>query len=100
MIDSLVRLLPLAQRQSKNGLPERYALVTLHRPTSGARPAASAVARAGRRRRRFGYRRLQVLLVREVWVVNHKRVYRLYVEEKLGIRRKRGRPTGPRRKRE
>jgi putative transposase len=42
-------------------------------------------------RRRFGYRRLQVLLLREGWQVNHKRVYRLYVEEKLGLRRKRGR---------
>jgi len=42
-------------------------------------------------RRRFGYRRLQVLLWREGWQVNHKRVYRLYVEEKLGLRRKRGR---------
>jgi putative transposase len=42
-------------------------------------------------RRRFGYRRLQVLLVREGWQVNHKRVYRLYVEEKLSLRRKRGR---------
>jgi putative transposase len=42
-------------------------------------------------RRRFGYRRLQVLLGREGWQVNHKRVYRLYVEEKLGLRRKRGR---------
>ena len=42
-------------------------------------------------RRRFGYRRLQVLLVREGWRVNHKRIYRLYVEEKLGLRRKRGR---------
>ncbi len=42
-------------------------------------------------RRRFGYRRLQVLLVREGWRVNHKRMYRLYVEEKLGLRRKRGR---------
>ncbi len=37
-------------------------------------------------RRRFGYRRLQVLLQREGWQVNHKRVYRLYVEEKLGLR--------------
>jgi putative transposase len=46
-------------------------------------------------RHRFGYRRLQVLLVREGWVVNHKRVYRLYVEEKLGIRRKRGRRRAP-----
>lgn len=42
-------------------------------------------------RRRFGYRRLQVLLGREGWQVNHKRVYRLYVEEKLSLRRKRGR---------
>ena len=42
-------------------------------------------------RRRFGYRRLKVLLQREGFQVNHKRVYRLYVEEKLGLRRKRGR---------
>ena len=39
MIDSLVRLLPVAQnaltQKSKNdGLPERYALVTLHRPAN------------------------------------------------------------------
>ena len=34
MIDSLVRLLPLAQTQAKNGLPEQYALVTLHRPSN------------------------------------------------------------------
>ena len=34
MIDSLVKLLPVAQRQSRNGLPERYALVTIHRPAS------------------------------------------------------------------
>ena len=40
-------------------------------------------------RRRFGYRRLRVLLVREGWQVNHKHVYRLYVEEKMSIGRKR-----------
>ncbi len=34
MIDSLVRLLPIAQRQPRNGFPERYALVTLHRPAN------------------------------------------------------------------
>ena len=34
-------------------------------------------------RRRFGYRRLKILLKREGFAVNHKRVYRLYVEEKL-----------------
>jgi UDP-N-acetylglucosamine 2-epimerase (non-hydrolysing) len=34
MIDSLVKLLPSAQRQSRNGLPDRYAVVTLHRPSN------------------------------------------------------------------
>ncbi len=34
MIDSLVKLLPAAQAQICNGLPEHYALVTLHRPAN------------------------------------------------------------------
>lgn len=42
-------------------------------------------------RARYGYRRLHVLLQREGWTVNHKRVYRLYREEGLGIRVKRRR---------
>ena len=37
---------------------------------------------------RYGYRRLHVLLQREGHWVNHKLVYRLYVEEGLGIRRR------------
>ncbi len=41
-------------------------------------------------RRRFGYRRLCILLRREGNVVNHKRVYRLYREQNLSVR-KRGR---------
>ena len=39
-------------------------------------------------RRRFGYRRLWVLLRREGFEVNHKRVYRLYREEGLTVRRR------------
>ncbi len=39
-------------------------------------------------RRRFGYRRLWVLLRREGFGVNHKRVYRLYREEGLAVRRR------------
>ncbi|MGB8013321.1 MAG: UDP-N-acetylglucosamine 2-epimerase (non-hydrolyzing) [Terriglobales bacterium] len=34
MIDSLVKLLPAARLQNQNGLPQRYALVTLHRPSN------------------------------------------------------------------
>ena len=42
-------------------------------------------------RRRFGYRRLHVLLRREGHAVNRKRVQRLYREEKLTVRRRGGR---------
>jgi putative transposase len=37
---------------------------------------------------RYGYRRLTVMLRREGWRVNTKRVYRLYREEALQVRRK------------
>ena len=43
------------------------------------------------KRRRFGYRRLHVLLRREGHPVNRKRVQRLYREEKLTVRRRGGR---------
>lgn len=42
-------------------------------------------------RRRFGYRRLAWLLRREGTVVNLKKVYRLYREEGLAVRRRKGR---------
>lgn len=42
-------------------------------------------------RPRYGYRRLWVLLRREGWPVNHKRVLRLYREEGLEVRTKRRR---------
>jgi len=42
-------------------------------------------------RRRFGYRRLGWLLAREGCRMNHKKLYRLYREEKLMVRRRGGR---------
>jgi len=42
-----------------------------------------AMARVG-----YGYRRLHILLWREGWRVNHKRVYRLYRDEGLGMRKR------------
>jgi putative transposase len=36
----------------------------------------------------YGYRRLHVLLRREGWPINHKRVYRLYREDGLTLRRR------------
>jgi len=37
---------------------------------------------------RYGFRRIHVLLRREGWQVNHKRVYRLYCIEGLNLRTK------------
>ena len=42
-------------------------------------------------RRRFGYRRLHVLLRREGFIVNHTRLFRIYREERLLVRRRGGR---------
>lgn len=42
-------------------------------------------------RRRFGYRRLHVLLRREGFTINHKRLFRLYREERLKVRHRGGR---------
>jgi putative transposase len=54
----------------------------------GLRERMKAIAHE---RRRFGYRRLHALLRREGYVVNHKRLFRLYREEKLAVRRRGGR---------
>ncbi len=44
-----------------------------------------------RQRRRFGYRRLHILLAREGWRINHKKLRRLYREEGLPVRKRGGR---------
>jgi putative transposase len=42
-------------------------------------------------RRRFGYRRLHLLLRREGMAVNHKRLFRICLEERLTVRKRGGR---------
>nr|P17983.1 RecName: Full=Insertion element ISR1 uncharacterized 11 kDa protein A1 [Rhizobium sp.]CAA29831.1 unnamed protein product [Rhizobium sp.] len=54
------------------------------RTTRSARPAEGP----GQERRRFGYRRLHVLLRREGHAVNRKRVQRIYRDEQLTVRRR------------
>jgi putative transposase len=55
------------------------------RDTSALRMRLRELAEA---RQRYGYRRLTVLLQREGWTVNHKRVYELYRQEGLAVRTK------------
>ena len=52
------------------------------------RQAMKAVAAE---RRRFGYRRVHVMLERQGWQVNQKKLRRLYREEKLQVRKRGGR---------
>jgi putative transposase len=89
-----------AHLQSAHGMSERRACRVLGADRSSVRYEATRAddgplrerlkALAGERRR-FGYRRLHVLLRREGHVVNKKRVQRLYREEKLTVRRRGGR---------
>ena len=52
------------------------------------RPLKDRLLELASERPRFGYRRLHVLLLREGWSVNRKRVYRVYRELGLAVRRK------------
>ena len=96
-------LKPAAQRlaasrvMERHGLSQRHAcrLVGIDRSTlryQGKRPDDGALRQRLRElaaeRRRFGYRRLGWMLTREGHVMNHKRLYRLYREEKLMVHRR------------
>jgi putative transposase len=71
------------------GIDRSSARYRASRPDDGVlRERLKALAQE---RRRFGYRRLHVLLRREGHAVNRKRVQRLYREEKLTVRRRGGR---------
>ena len=54
-------------------------------------PLLQGMKALAQERRRFGYRRLHVLLRREGHAVNRKRVQRIYREERLTVRRRGGR---------
>lgn len=69
-------------------------------PTPATQALSARLIELAQVRRRFGYRRLYDLLKPEFPTVNHKKVYRLYQEAKLSVRRRRKakRPVGERQK--
>src|SRR3954453_3170442 len=97
---------PVAELCRKHGMSDaRY---RRRRPDDGL--LRERLNELAAQRRRFGYRRLWVLLRREGHAVNKKRVYRLYGQERLMVRRRGGRkravgtrapmpvPSGPNRR--
>ena len=52
------------------------------------------IAELAAMKRRYGYRRIHVLLRREGWSVNHKRTHRLYREQGLMVRKRKRKRIG------
>ena len=57
-------------------------------PTPATQALTAKLVELAQARRRFGYRRLHDLLEPEFPGVNHKKIYRLYSEAKLAVRRR------------
>jgi putative transposase len=53
------------------------------------------IAQIAAEKRRYGYRRVYLKLRRDGWTVNRKRVYRLYREAGLAVRRRKRKRIGP-----
>ena len=68
--------------------PKSYRYASIRPDQAGLRARLKELANL---RRRFGYRRLHILLRREGIAVNHKKLFRLYREERLGVRKRGGR---------
>ncbi|MGU0610903.1 IS3 family transposase [Pseudomonas aeruginosa] len=101
------RVSPTARReavqemQARTGISERRAcqLIGLSRSVLCYQPRASVqntelqaqLVELAQERRRFGYRRLHILLRRAGVQVNHKRIYRLYRAAGLMVKRRRRR---------
>ena len=100
MVTPAARREAIAHLRNAQGMSERRAckLISCDRMMvryQSRRPDDSALRERLRalahKRRRFGYRRLIIFLRREGFVVNHKRLFRIYREERLMVRKRGGR---------
>jgi putative transposase len=81
----------LSERRACRSVGVYRALVRYRRRRPSQAPLRARLRELATVRLRAGYQQLYVLLRREGWRVNHKRVYRLYTEEGLALRRRRPR---------
>jgi putative transposase len=100
MVTPVARREAAAQLGETYGVSQRRACQTIgvdrssvryrrRRPDDGA--IRARLRELATLRRRFGYRRLHILLHREGMEMNHKKLRRLYAEERLQVRRRGGR---------
>ncbi len=90
----------VAHVQASHGVSERRSCLALGVDRSSVRyvshkpdqvPSLLRIRDLAATRTRYGYFRIYILLRREGWFVNHKRVYRLYRDDGLSLRLKRPR---------
>ena len=81
----------LSERRACRSVGVYRALVRYRSRRRSQAPLRARLRELAAVRLRAGYQQLYVLLRREGWHVNHKRIYRLYTEEGLALRRRRPR---------
>jgi putative transposase len=100
MVTPAARREAAAHLEEVHGVSERRACQALDVDRSSVRyrsrraddaPIRTRLRKIAAVRRRFGYRRLHILLRREGLQLNHKKLRRLYAEERLQVRRRGGR---------
>lgn len=100
MVKPDVRREAAAQLMREHEVSERRACSALQLDRSSVRyhprrpddtPLRTCLRTLSNERKRFGYRRLHVMLAREGWHVNHKKLRRIYREEGLQVRKRSGR---------
>lgn len=90
----------VAHACEKHGVSQRRACIVLEVDRSSIRYQSTrsddaelrkAMKKVAAERRRFGYRRIHVMLERQGIIMNQKKLRRLYREEKLQVRKRGGR---------
>ena len=88
MVDDLRAIWGLSIRRGCKALPVDRSTYHYRAKRHGQAALSKRIKEIAETRVRYGYRRIHVLLGREGWQVNHKRVYRLYREMGLQLRNK------------
>jgi putative transposase len=88
MVDHVRRAWQISIRRACQAVPVDRSTYHYRSKRSGQAPLKKRIKEIAETRVRYGYRRIEVLLRREGWLVNHKRVRRLYNEMGLQLRNK------------
>ena len=88
MVDHTRATWRVSIRRACRALPVARATYHYRSRRTGQAQLSERIKEIAATRVRYGYRRIHVLLRREGWVVNPKRVYRIYRELGLQLRNK------------